>query len=192
MAEHDALGTSSKKDGLQRKLSLFSSTNLVIANMIGAGIFTTSGLLMGELGSPLVMIGLWGSVGGSSMIIFLAGLQDVPVELIEAAEIDGAGTWRKFWSITLPMLSPVIFFNMIMGIIWALRVFDVAFIATAGGPANASRFISLHIYEMAFVRYEMGYAAALAWILVTIIVTLTILQFRLSGRWVFYQGEVRT
>ena len=140
----------------------------------------------------LAMIGLWGSVGGSSMIIFLAGLQDVPVELIEAAEIDGAGTWRKFWSITLPMLSPVIFFNLVMGIIRALRVFDVAFIATAGGPSNASRFISLHIYQTAFVRYEMGYAAALAWILVVIIVTLTILQFRLSGRWVFYQGETRS
>lgn len=140
----------------------------------------------------LILVGLWGSVGGSAMVIFLAGLQDVPVELIEAASIDGAGRLRKFWNITIPMLSPVIFFNMIIGIIGALRVFDVAFVATGGGPSNASRFISLHIYQTAFMYFDMGYAAALAWILVIIIVSLTILQFRLSRSWVFYQGEART
>ena len=139
----------------------------------------------------LVIISLWSGVGGSSMIIFLAGLQDVPQELIEAAEIDGAGRWRKFWNITIPMLSPVIFFNMIMGIIGALRVFDVAFVATGGGPSFATWFISLHIYRTAFTYFDMGYAAAMAWILVVIIVTLTVLQFRLSRTWVFYQGEVR-
>lgn len=140
----------------------------------------------------LVMISLWGGVGGSGMIIFLAGLQDVPLELIEAAEIDGAGRWRKFWNITIPMLIPVIFFNMTMGIIGALRVFDVAFIATRGGPAFATWFISLHIYQTAFVYFDMGYAAALSWILVVIIVSLTILQFRISRSWVFYQGEGRS
>ena len=139
----------------------------------------------------LVIISLWSGVGGSSMIIFLAGLQDVPQELIEAAEIDGAGRWRKFWNITIPMLSPVIFFNLIMGIIGALRVFDVAFVATGGGPSFATWFISLHIYRTAFTYFDMGYAAAMAWILVVIIVTLTVLQFRLSRTWVFYQGEVR-
>jgi len=139
----------------------------------------------------IILIGLWGSVGGSAMIIFLAGLQDVPVELVEAAEIDGAGRLRKFWHITIPMLSPVIFFNLIMGIIGALRVFDTAFVATGGGPSYATWFISLHIYRTAFMYFDMGYAAALAWILVVIIVSLTILQFTLSRTWVFYQGETR-
>lgn len=139
----------------------------------------------------LVMIALWSGIGGSGMIIFLAGLQDIPQELIEAAEIDGAGRWRKFWSITIPMLSPVIFFNLIMGIIGALRVFATAFIATAGGPAYATWFISLHIYQTAFVYFDMGYAAALSWILAAIIISLTVFQFRMSNRWVFYQGEER-
>jgi multiple sugar transport system permease protein len=140
----------------------------------------------------LVIISLWSGIGGSRMVIFLAGLQDVPQELIEAAEIDGAGRWRKFWNIVIPMISPVIFFNLIMGIIGALRVFAVAFIATAGGPSFATWFISLHIYQTAFVYFDMGYAAALSWILVVIIVSLTIFQFRISRRWVFYQGEART
>jgi multiple sugar transport system permease protein len=139
----------------------------------------------------IILIGLWGSVGGAAMIIFLAGLQDVPVELTEAAEIDGAGRLRSFWHITVPMLSPVIFFNMIMGIIGALRVFDTAFVATGGGPSYATWFISLHIYRTAFMYFDMGYAAAVAWILVVIIVSLTILQFALSRTWVFYQGETR-
>ena len=139
----------------------------------------------------LVMMSLWSTVGGSSMIIFLAGLQDVPVELLEAAEIDGAGRWRKFWNVTIPMISPVIFFNLIMGIVGALRVFDTAYVATAGGPGYATWFISLHIYDTAFVSFDMGYAAALSWILAVIIILMTIVQFRLSRRWVYYQGEVR-
>ena len=139
----------------------------------------------------LVMMGLWSTVGGSSMIIFLAGLQDVPEELLEAAEIDGAGRWRKFWHVTVPMLSPVIFFNLTMGIIRALRVFDTAYIATAGGPGYATWFISLHIYDTAFVSFDMGYAAALSWILAVIIVAMTMVQFRISRSWVHYQGEVR-
>ncbi|MEA3406743.1 MAG: sugar ABC transporter permease [Chloroflexota bacterium] len=139
----------------------------------------------------LAIISLWGSVGGSGMIIFLAGLQDIPAELLEAAEIDGAGRWRKFRSITLPLLSPVIFFNLVMGIIGALRVFGLAFVATGGGPAHATYFISLHIYNTAFIYFDMGYAAAVSWILAAIVIALTILQFSLSERWVFYQGEVR-
>ncbi len=139
----------------------------------------------------LAIIALWGGAGGAAMIIFLAGLQDVPQELVEAAEIDGAGRWRKFWNVTIPILSPVILFNLIIGIIGALRVFDVAFVATAGGPAYATWFISLHIYQTAFVYFDMGYAAALSWILAVIIITITIIQFRLSRAWVFYQGEAR-
>ncbi|MFH1085614.1 MAG: sugar ABC transporter permease [Chloroflexota bacterium] len=136
----------------------------------------------------LIMMALWSSVGGSSMIIFLAGLQDVPVELLEAAEIDGAGRWHKFRHITIPMLSPVVLFNLVMGIIGALRVFDTAFVATAGGPGYATWFISLHIYQTAFVYFDMGYAAALSWILAALILVMTMVQLRLSSKWVYYQG----
>ena len=136
----------------------------------------------------LVLMGLWASVGGSRMIIFLAGLQDVPVELLEAAEIDGAGRWARFRHITLPMITPTVFFNLVLGIIFALRTFEVAFVSTAGGPARATWFISLHIYQNAFVSFDMGYASALSWLLFVLLFALTFLQFRLSGRWVFYAG----
>ncbi len=137
----------------------------------------------------LVLMGLWASVGGSRMIIFLAGLQDVPQELLEAAEIDGAGTWSKFWNVTLPLITPTVFFNLVLGIIFALRTFDVAFIATNGGPARATWFISLHIYQNAFVTFDMGYASALSWLFFIVLFGLTYLQFRTSGSWVFYAGE---
>lgn len=140
----------------------------------------------------LILVALWGSVGGATMIIFLAGLQQVPQELIEAAEIDGAGRWAKAWHVTVPMISPVIFFNLIIGIIGALNVFDTAFVATSGGPAYATWFISLQIYTAAFRNFEMGYASALAWILAIIVFLITFIQFRLSGSWVFYQGKGRT
>jgi multiple sugar transport system permease protein len=136
----------------------------------------------------LVLIGLWGSIGGSRMIIFLAGLQDVPQELLESAEIDGAGSWARFRHITLPLITPTVFFNLVLGIIFALRTFEVAFVSTAGGPARATWFISLHIYQNAFVSFDMGYASALAWLLFVLLFVLTYLQFRLSGRWVFYAG----
>jgi multiple sugar transport system permease protein len=136
----------------------------------------------------LVLMGLWASVGGSRMIIFLAGLQDVPAELLEAAEIDGAGTWAKYRHITLPLITPTVFFNLVLGIIFALRTFEVAFVSTAGGPARATWFISLHIYQNAFVIFDMGYSSALAWLLFLLLFLLTYLQFRLSGRWVFYAG----
>ncbi len=139
----------------------------------------------------LALVGLWTSVGGSQMIIFLAGLQSVPEDLLEAAEIDGASAWAKYLYITLPMVTPTIFFNLVLGIIFALRTFDVAFVSTGGGPARATWFISLHIYQNAFVSFDMGYASALAWIFLAILLLLTYLQFRLSGRWVFYAGERR-
>ena len=137
----------------------------------------------------LVLMGLWASVGGSRMIIFLAGLQDVPQELLESAEIDGAGRWAKFWNVTLPLITPTIFFNLVLGIIFALRTFEAAFITTNGGPARATWFIPLHIYQNAFVSFDMGYASALSWIFFLILFVLTYLQFRLSGNWVFYAGE---
>jgi multiple sugar transport system permease protein len=139
----------------------------------------------------LVLMGLWNSIGGSRMIIFLAGLQDVPKEILESAEIDGAGSWTKFWHVTLPLISPTIFFNLVLGILFALRTFDVALIATNGGPARATWFVSLHIYQNAFVSFDMGYASALSWLFFVILFALTYLQFRFSGSWVFYAGERR-
>jgi multiple sugar transport system permease protein len=136
----------------------------------------------------LVMMSLWGV--GNSMIIYLAGLQDVPKELFEAAEIDGAGTWRKFWHITLPCISPVIYFNVLMGTIGALQVFTQAFIMSGGtddgSPARSTLFYALYLFGQAFYQLRMGYASAMAWILFVMIVTLTWLATKLSAKHVHY------
>ncbi|MFN8523615.1 MAG: sugar ABC transporter permease [Chloroflexota bacterium] len=137
----------------------------------------------------LVLIGLWGTAGGSRMVVFLAGLQGVPRELYEAAEIDGAGRWRRFVSVTVPMISPVIFFNLVISIIGALSVFSVAFIGTAGGPAYATHFYVYHLYLNAFDYRQMGYASALAWVFLLLVLALTVIQFQLSNRWVYYAGD---
>ena len=139
----------------------------------------------------LILIALWTGVGGNRMMIFLAGLQGVSQELYDAADIDGAGGWSRFRHITLPMISPTMFFNLVLGVIGALKVFTVAFIATQGGPAFATWFIALHIYSQAFKYLEMGYASALAWLFTLILIVLTVVQFRLSRRWVYYEGEER-
>jgi multiple sugar transport system permease protein len=137
----------------------------------------------------LIMIALWTGIGGNRMMIFLAGLQGVPQELYDAADIDGAGALQRFRHVTLPMISPTMFFNLVLGIIAALKVFTVAFIATQGGPAFSTWFISLHIYSQAFKYLEMGYASALAWIFTLILLVLTAVQFRASRHWVHYEGE---
>jgi multiple sugar transport system permease protein len=137
----------------------------------------------------LIVMALWTGIGGSRMIIFLAGLQGVPEELYDAAAIDGAGAWHRFRHVTVPMLTPVIFFNTVLGIIGALHVFATAFIATQGGPAYATWFIALHIYNQAFRYFQMGYASALAWIFCVILVVLTLLQIRLARVWVYYGGD---
>lgn len=136
----------------------------------------------------LIIMGLWSSLGGTRMIIFLAGLQGIPDTLYEAASIDGANAWHKVRHVTLPLLTPTIFFNMVLGIIGALQTFAAAFVATEGGPAFATWFFGLHIYKHAFDYWNMGYASALAWFFAVIIVALTIIQQRLSTRWVFYYG----
>jgi len=138
--------------------------------------------------NSLVLIALWGALGGNNMLIFLAGLQGVPVELYDAAEVDGAGWWHKFRHVTLPMISPTMFFNLIMGIIGALKVFTMAFVSTGGGPSRATWFYALHLYQWGFQYFEMGYAAALAWIFAVIVIVITLIQFRLSNRWVYYAG----
>ena len=135
----------------------------------------------------VILIGLWASVGGGRMIIFLAGLQGVPRELYESAEIDGANSLQKFFNVTLPLISPVIFFNVILGIIGSFGVFTIAYIATQGGPNYATWFYMLHLYYNAFSYFQMGYASALAWVLFAIILTLSFIQIKLSNRWVYYE-----
>jgi multiple sugar transport system permease protein len=136
----------------------------------------------------LVIISLWGSIGGSRMIVFLAGLQSVPQEMYEAAEIDGAGGWSKFWNITLPLISPTMFFNVVLAIIGSLSVFSLAYIATGGGPNYATYFYVYHLFKNAFEFSRMGYAAAMAWLFFLIVLVLTSIQFKLSSRWVYYAG----
>ncbi len=133
-----------------------------------------------------LIMNLWGAGGG--MVLYLAALQGVPTELYEVAMIDGAGVWRKFLHIALPLTSPMILFTFLMGLIGTFQVFTAAFIVTQGGPANASLFYVLYLYWQAWESLKMGYAAALAWVLFAIIFALTLLTLKLSGRLVFYQG----
>lgn len=137
----------------------------------------------------LVVIALWAGWGGNAMLIFLAGLQGVPQELYDAAAIDGAGGWAKFRHVTLPMISPTLLFNLILGVIAALKVFTLAFVATKGGPNYATYFFALHIYNQAFQYFKMGFGAALAWIFVVILLIFTYVQLVLSRRWVYYSGD---
>lgn len=137
----------------------------------------------------LILMRLWTSIGGTQMIIFLAGLQGIPQELYDAASIDGANGWQRVRNVTIPLLTPTIFFNTVLGIIGALQTFAAAFVATEGGPGFATWFFALHIWKNAFDYFNMGYAAALAWFFALIIVGLTMLQMWLSKRWVFYYGE---
>ena len=123
-----------------------------------------------------------------TMLIFLAGLQSVPEALLEAAAIDGAGPLRRFWHVTVPMITPVIFFNVVLGIIGSFQIFTTAFIATGGGPVNSTLFYVLWIYRHAFENFRMGYAATLAWVLLAIILVFTLIQFYLARKWVYYEG----
>jgi multiple sugar transport system permease protein len=137
----------------------------------------------------LVLMSLWGV--GNSTIIYLAGLQDVPAELYESAELDGAGWWRRLWHITLPMISPVIYFNLIMGIIGTLQVFTTVFVMTGGAegnPARSTLFYALYLFSTAFYDLRMGYASAMAWVLFLLIVALTWGATKLSENRVHYAG----
>ncbi len=137
----------------------------------------------------LILMSLW-SVGGP-MLIYLAGLQGIPTDLYEAVDIDGGGRWAKFRYVTLPMMSSVIFFNLVLGMIASFQAFAVPFLMTAGGPRYATLFYVLYLYQNAFQFFRMGYASALAWILFMIILLLTALVFRWSAMWVYYEGELR-
>jgi multiple sugar transport system permease protein len=132
----------------------------------------------------LIGMGLWG-VGGS-MVIYLAGLKDIPLYLYEAAVIDGAGAFQRMRRITLPMLSPVIFFNLVMGTIGAFQYFTQAYIMTNGGPEESTKFYALYLYQRAWNYLDMGYASAMAWVLFLIVVGLTAVIFRTQKKWVHY------
>jgi multiple sugar transport system permease protein len=132
----------------------------------------------------LVLMALW-SVGGM-MLIFLAGLKNIPEQLYEAANIDGAGKLRQFTHVTLPMLSPVIFFNVIMATIGSFQVFSAAFVLTQGGPSNSTLFYVYYLFNRAFVYFNMGYASAMAWLLFVIVLALTLFQMYMGKKWVHY------
>ena len=131
------------------------------------------------------MMGLWGAGGGT--VFWLAGLNSIPSEMYEAASIDGAGWWGQFQHITLPLLTPYIFFSVVMGVIGALQVFAQAYIMTGGGPVDSTLFFVYHLFNNAFRYFKMGYASAMAWILFVIILVLTLIQLKLAPKWVHYR-----
>lgn len=141
--------------------------------------------------STLIILAIWQF--GSPMIIFLAGLRQVPQDLYEAASMDGASGWRQFRKITLPLLAPVIFFNLVLQTIEAFKAFTQAYIVSGGlgGPVDATLFYSLYLYEEAFANFRMGYASALAWLLLVIIAIFTAITFATSKYWVYYEDETR-
>ncbi|MFO7634098.1 MAG: sugar ABC transporter permease [Caldilinea sp.] len=139
----------------------------------------------------IVIMSVWNV--GAAVILFIAGLQSIPTHLYEAAELDGAGGWGKFRYVTLPMLSPTVLFILITAMIASFQVFDIAFVASAGdgGPVRSTLVYLLYFYQNGFSYFSMGYASALIWLLMAIILTLTLLVFRSSSLWVFYESEVR-
>lgn len=137
---------------------------------------------------PSLVLMSWWTVGGQ-VIIYLAGLKNIPKEFYEVAEIDGAGPWARFWNITIPMLSPTIFFNVILGFIGAFQVFEGPLVLTNGGPNKATLTYMLNLYQEAFQMGSLGYASALAWVLFLVIMTLTVLIIRSSSVWVYYETE---
>jgi multiple sugar transport system permease protein len=166
---------------------LNSQYGLINMGLRAVGLPTISFLSSLTWSKPALVFMTWWGVG-ATMLIFLAALQDVPQSLYDAAAIDGAGSWHKIWHITLPMITPAIFFLFVTGMIGAFQTFTAVFFMTAGGPADSTLMYALYTYRVAFERMWMGYACALAWVLLLIVGSLTVVMFRLSGRWVFYAG----
>jgi multiple sugar transport system permease protein len=139
----------------------------------------------------LVILSLWGV--GAAALIFLAGLKDIPQEMLEAASIDGANSWQRFWRITIPLLTPVILFNLVIGVIASFQVFTSALVigGTTGRPQESLLMYMVHLYRNAFRYFNMGYASALAVVLFIVIMAITLLIFRSTRSWVFYEGEAR-
>ena len=136
----------------------------------------------------LIMINIWLSFGGQ-MVIYLAGIKGIPADLYEVAQIDGAGRLAKFWYVTLPMLSPTIFLNLVLGIIGAMQMFDVPYMMTKGGPGESTLTFMYYLYNTGWVEIRMGLASALGWILFMLIMAVTLLVMRSSQAWVYYEGE---
>ncbi|MGD8244263.1 MAG: sugar ABC transporter permease [Anaerolineae bacterium] len=139
--------------------------------------------------AALLMMSAWGL--GRSMVIYLASLRGVPKHLYEAAAIDGANRWQSFWRITLPMLTPTVFFNLVLSVISTFQTFTSAYVSTDGGPLDSTLFYVLYVFRQAFQFFNMGYASALAWVLFLIVLVLTLLIVRSSERWVYYEGSIR-
>jgi multiple sugar transport system permease protein len=135
----------------------------------------------------LIIMSVWGS--GNLMVIFLAGLQDVPQELYDAAEVDGANRWQRFRYITYPFLTPQMFFALITGLIGGFQYFTPTYVMTGGGPANATLMYALYLYFNAFQYFKMGYASAMAWVLFIIVVVCTVVVFKTTARYVYYAGK---
>jgi len=206
-----ALGVAILLDRGMRGLSFYRSV-FYLPSMLGSSvaiavlwkqIFGTTGLVnqmldligiqgIGWISDPntslgsLILLNVW--TFGSPMVIFLAGLRQVPAMYYEAASIDGASKWRQFLSITLPMISPIIFFNLVLQIIGAFQNFTQAFIVSngSGGPADSTMFFTLYLYQQGFKQFDMGYASAMAWLLVLIVGAFTAVNFFVSKYWVFY------
>lgn len=132
----------------------------------------------------------WWTIGGQ-MVILLAGLQSIPEHLYDAASIDGANRWQRFWHVTFPLLTPSLFFNLTLALIGAFQVFVQAYVITGGGPEDASLFYVLYLYRVAFQNFDMGYASAIAWLLFVVVLIVTLTQFRFANRWVFYEAELK-
>lgn len=182
--------------------SLFGGS--VAVGLLWRQLFGGDGLvnsLLGQLGIPgtnwiatpgtalytLIVLTVWQF--GSSMVIFLAGLKQIPADLYESSRIDGAGRWRQFGSVTFPLLTPIIFFNLVMQIIHAFQAFTSAYVVSGGngGPLNSTLFYTLYLYQKGFTQFAMGYASAMAWVLLIVIAAVTSLIFLSSRKWVFYQ-----
>jgi multiple sugar transport system permease protein len=136
-----------------------------------------------------ILMGLWGA--GGAMLLYLAGLQGIPTALYEAAEIDGANAWHRFWNVTIPMLTPTIYFNVLISIIGSFQVFTQAYILTSGGPNNATLTQVLYLYRKGFQDFQFGYASTLAWALFVIIFIFAMLVVKSSESWVHYEGELK-
>ncbi|MEU8567264.1 sugar ABC transporter permease [Streptomyces pathocidini] len=170
---------------------LLFSTGSVVDRALGLVGIDTGGWVSNPSWSLMAVVALNVWQFGAPMVIFLAALQQIPRELYESAQMDGAGPWQRFVSVTVPMLSPVIFFNLVLEMVHSFQVFNSAFVISngTGGPADSTYVYSMYLYELGFSDFRMGYAAALAWVLVLVVGGVTALLFRTSGRWVHYAGD---
>jgi multiple sugar transport system permease protein len=169
---------------------IFDNGGVVDSSLAALGIHT-GGWVASPRYALLVIVALSVWQFGAPMIIFLAGLKQIPQELYDASAVDGSGRWRTFRSVTLPMLSPVILFNLVLETIHAFQAFTAAFVVSGGrgGPSDSTLFYTLYLYQKGFAEYRMGYASAMAWILVVAIAIVTAVLFRSARMWVFYHGE---